>query len=170
MPKKKVAKKKVAKKKLAKKKLAKKKLAKKKVARRKKAVLKTQANDASVSAFLAAIPDASKRKDAAAVARLMRKATGAMPKMWGTSIVGYGAWQFVYASGRTGDWFEVGFSPRKQSLTLYVLQSGPDFAPLLSRLGRHETGKGCLHIKRLEEVELAVLEEIIGQAVAARRR
>ena len=134
-----------------------------------KATLKTQPTQVSVSAFLAALSDDRQREEAKAIASLMEKATGASPKMWGPSIVGYGDWEYHYASGRSGDWFELGFSPRKKKLALYLLDSGAEFEPLLSRLGPHTRGKGCLYIKTLEDIDVGVLEEIMVAAVAARR-
>ena len=162
------AKKKVAKKKAAKKKVAKKTVAKKTVAK-KKVELKTKPTKQSVTAFLNAVPHDTRRKDAKVVAKLMRDATGKRPKLWGSSIVGYGDWTYTYASGRSGDWFEVGFSPRKANLVLYLLHCGADFSDHLARLGKHKHGKGCLYLNTLADVDLDVLREMIELAVATRR-
>ncbi len=128
---------------------------------------KTQPTQASVAAFLAAIPDAERRKDCRLVAKLMQEATGAKPVLWGTSIVGFGTYRYKYASGREGDWPVTAFSPRKNDLTLYIMPGFEDDAGLLARLGKHKTGKSCLYLKRLSDVDLAVLQVIIEKSVAA---
>jgi hypothetical protein len=128
---------------------------------------KTQPTKASVAAFLAAIPDEERRRDCKLVAKIMREATGAKPVLWGTNIVGFGTYRYRYASGREGDWPVTAFSPRKNDLTLYIMPGFDDNAGLLARLGRHKTGKSCLYLKRLADVDLAVLREIIAKSVAA---
>ena len=135
----------------------------------KKAQLKTQPTKQSVTAFLNGVEHQTRRKDAKVVAKLMREATGKRARMWGTSIVGYGDWTYTYASGRSGDWFEVGFSPRKANLALYLLHCGADFSDHLARLGKHKRGKGCLLINTLADIDLDVLREIVELAVATRR-
>jgi len=130
------------------------------------AELKTKLTDASVEAFLAKIEDEKKRKDAQAVNALMRKVTGHEPKMWGDSIVGYGSYHYKYASGREGDWMLAGFSPRKQALTLYIMSGFEEYDELLAKLGKHTTGKSCLYIKKLEDVNLDVLRELVERSVA----
>jgi hypothetical protein len=134
------------------------------------AELKTQKTTASVSAFLAGIADESRRRECKAVARLMKEATGASARMWGDSIVGFGDMRCKYASGREVDWFLAGFSPRKDSLTLYVMPNLDAHAALLKKLGKHSTGKSCLYIKRLEDVDRVVLERLIRDGVKAARR
>src|SRR5690242_7974051 len=119
--------------------------------------VKTKVNDASVTGFLAAVPDEAQRKDAATLLALFRKASGAEPRMWGDSIVGFDAYHYVGKSGRSGDWLLSGFSPRKQNLTLYVFGGWEQHHDLLARLGKHSLGKGCLYITRLEQVDLPVL-------------
>ena len=134
------------------------------------AELKTKATRASVSAFLETIPDANRRRDCKALVRMMKKATKARPKMWGSSIVGFGDVHYKYDSGRELDWFRAGFSPRKDALTLY-LTSGAGWrnhAGLMSKLGKHKTGKGCLYIKQLSDVDVKVLERLIGRSVKSR--
>ncbi len=127
--------------------------------------LKTKRTQASVTEFLAAIPDAELRADCREVAKLMKKATGASGKMWGPSIVGFGDREYQGASGTT-KWMVVGFAPRKANLTLYLM-GGIHYHPaLLKKLGKHKTGKGCLYVKRLTDVDLAVLEEIIVASAA----
>jgi hypothetical protein len=129
------------------------------------AELKTTRNNASVSAFLDAIKDECRRADCKAVARLMQKMTGEKPKMWGTSIVGFGSYHYVYASGREGDWPITGFSPRAQALTLYIM-SGFDGEPaLMKKLGKYKTGKSCLYVKSLADVDVAVLEELVRRSI-----
>lgn len=126
---------------------------------------KTQANDGDVDSFVNSIADARLREDCRTVMALMRAATDASPRMWGASIVGFGSYHYRYASGREGDSFFVGFSPRKQNLTLYLSYGFAEQADLLSRLGKHTTGKACLYIKRLSDIDQAVLRELIAQSV-----
>jgi hypothetical protein len=135
-----------------------------------KADLKTKATKASVKDFIDAIPDETRRKECRTVMQIMRAAAGVAPRMWGSSIVGFGDYHYKYASGREGDWFVVGFSPRKSQLTLY-LSSGIDRQrPLLKQLGPHGTGKGCLYLKRLSDVDLDVLKTLVGAAADFHRR
>lgn len=129
------------------------------------AELKTKVNQASVTKFLDNIPDEVKRKDSYTLLAMFQKATGAEPKMWGSSIIGFGTYHYIYASGREGDWLMAGFSPRKQALTLYMLGSWDQNAELLPKLGKHSMGKGCLYIKRLSDVNLPVLQSLIDEAV-----
>jgi hypothetical protein len=133
------------------------------------AELKTQPNDDDVAAFLENVPDPQRREDAKQVCALMARVTGAPATMWGSSIVGFGQQHLVYDSGRELDWFDVGLSPRKQSLTLYITEGFDGYAELLGRLGKHSTGKSCLYIKRLSDVDQDVLEEIVTRSVARTR-
>lgn len=128
-----------------------------------KAQLKTRATTASVAAFLAR-QSPERRADCQAIARIMRQATGARPVMWGSSIVGFGAWEY---QGRTshGRWFLTGFSPRAQNLTLYIMAGFTEYGALLERLGKHGTGKSCLYIRRLADVDLSVLTRLIERSV-----
>ncbi len=129
------------------------------------AELKTKPTKDSVKDFLARVADEKRRKDCQVVAKLMSEVTGAKPEMWSTSIVGFGRYRYKYASGREGEWMLTGFSPRKTNLTLYLmggLQRAPE---LLEHLGKHKTGKGCLYIKRLEDVDLTVLRELVEKSV-----
>lgn len=131
---------------------------------------KTQPTTARVTDFLAGIEDPKKRADCKRVAKMMRAATGNRAKMWGPSIVGYGRYDYRYASGREGSFMETGFSPRAQNISIYIM---PGFAPyksLMKRLGKHKTGKCCLYIKRLDDVDADILEELIRQSVAEMRR
>ncbi len=131
------------------------------------AELKTKKTKASVKEFLDAIPDEARRKDCRVVAKMMKEATGAQPKMWGTSIVGFGTYHYKYASGREGDWPVAGFSPRKQALTLYIMSGFGGRDGLMERLGKYKTGKACLYIKRLSDVDLGVLRNLIQGSVKA---
>lgn len=128
------------------------------------AELKTKRTDGDVEAFLAAIEDDAVQLDCRTLVSLMTQASGAAPAMWGSSIVGFGERHFRYASGREGDWFTIGFAPRKRSLTLYLMDGVEAHADRLARLGPHSTGKGCLYIKRLADVDTDVLAELITDA------
>lgn len=131
------------------------------------AELKTKVNDASVEAFLNTIEDAKKRQDSFTVLELMKEVTGAEPKMWGSSIIGFGDTQYKYATGREGDWFLTGFSPRKQNLTLYITGGFDEHAELMQTLGKHKIGKGCLYINKLSDIDQAKLRELVKRSVAA---
>lgn len=133
------------------------------------AELKTRPTDADVTAFLDSVPDERKRADAHTVCALMAEITGAPATMWGKNIVGFGNYDYTYASGTSGSWFEAGFSPRKTALTLYVMSGFGGEEDLMSRLGKHTTGKSCLYIKRLSDVDMAVLRELVERSVATIR-
>jgi hypothetical protein len=127
------------------------------------AELKTKLNEASVKDFLAGVSDDQKRQDAEQICTIMQEVTGEPPKMWGTSIVGFGSYHYKSKSGREGDWLMIGFSPRKANLTLYILD-GYELKPheqLLKKLGKHKRSKGCLYINHLSDVDLKVLRELI---------
>lgn len=125
------------------------------------AELKTKKNDRDVEAFLQSVEHDKRREDSFKVLELMKRITGQEAKMWGASIVGFGSYHYKYPSGREGDWFITGFSPRKQSLTLYIMPGFERFGEYLEQLGKYRTGKGCLYINKLEDVDLGVLEELI---------
>ncbi|HEU4522426.1 MAG TPA: DUF1801 domain-containing protein [Thermoanaerobaculia bacterium] len=129
------------------------------------AELKTRKTAASVDEFLTSIPDEGRRKDCLAIAKMMQRATGAKPKMWGGSIVGFGDYHYVYESGREGDWFLTGFSPRKNDLTLYINAGFDGYEALMKRLGKYKTGKSCLYIRKLEDVDTKALEELISASI-----
>lgn len=129
------------------------------------AELKTKVNKASVDKFVKSIKDEQTREDCYKILDIMQKATKAEPKMWGTSIVGFGDYHYKYASGREGDWFLVGFSPRKQNLTIYLMDGLDVHKDLLKKLGKYSTGKGCLYIKKLEDVDIKVLKELVSKSV-----
>ena len=125
------------------------------------AEVKTRRNDASVADFLAGVADPVRRADAQALCALMAEVTGEQPTMWGTSIVGFGTYDYHYGGGRRGTWPAVGLSPRKQNLTVYVSEGFEGYGELLARLGRHSTGKSCLYIPRLSDVDLTVLRDLV---------
>jgi Domain of unknown function (DU1801) len=127
--------------------------------------LKTVPTKVSVDIFLKGITDEKKREDCYQILDMMKKATKSEPKMWGTSIVGFGNYHYVYESGREGDWFIAGFSPRKQNLTLYSMGGFLQFEDLMKQLGKHSTGKGCLYINKLEDVDTKVLKKLIKESV-----
>jgi len=127
---------------------------------------KTKPTKLSVSTFIDAITDPSRRSDAKALVKLMQKAAGEKPKMWGPSIIGFGSYHYTYDSGREGDMPVVAFSPRKAATVLYGLS---DAEALLPKLGKHTRGKGCLYIKKLADVDQKVLETMAAKAVAGRR-
>ena len=129
------------------------------------AELKTKKTELSVDAFIKKITEAQKQKDAYVIIELMEKATKAKAKMWGTSIIGFGDQHLKYESGRELDWFVMGFSPRKQNLALYISGTVEKQQALLKKLGKHKTGKGCLYINKLEEVDMTVLKEIINKGL-----
>jgi hypothetical protein len=129
------------------------------------AELKTKPTDASVQRFLDGVEDERKRADAYALLELMGRAAGAEPKMWGDSIVGFGQYHYKYASGHEGDAPLTGFSPRKQNLTVYITSGFDRYGDLLQTLGKYKTGKVCLYIKRLADVDLAALEKLVRQSV-----
>lgn len=134
------------------------------------AALKTRPTRRSVKAFIDAVPDPDRRKDCRAVMKIMKVVTGESPKMWGTSIVGYGTYHYKYASGREGDWPVTGFSPRKQDLTLYIMAGCARFPALMKKLGKHKTGVSCLYVKRLSDLDLDVLERLIRESVKQTKR
>jgi hypothetical protein len=131
---------------------------------------KTKETDASVEGYLAAIKDEERRKDCVALTKLMAKATKHPPRMWGSSIVGFGSYHYRYESGREGDTCLVGFSSRKSDISVYGLISAPGHKELIPKLGKHKAGKGCLYIRKLSDVDLKVLEKLVADAVAEKKR
>lgn len=126
-----------------------------------KAQLKTKKTAASVSEFIASMPDAQRKRECTRILDLMKRATGAEPRMWGEHVVGFGDYHYKYDSGREGDWFIAGFSPRKENLTLYFMTGVEPYQKILAKLGKHKIGKGCLYLKNLEHVDMSALEELI---------
>jgi len=131
---------------------------------------KTKATDSRVEDYLDTIPDEARRNDCENLSKLIAKATKQSPKMWGSSIVGFGSFHYKYDSGREGDTCLVGFSSRKGDITLYGLNAAPNHAELLAKLGKHKTGKGCLYIRNLSDIDLKVLENLVAEAAAAKIR
>ena len=129
------------------------------------AELKTKKNESSVTKFLDGVKDEKKRQDSYTILKLMKQITKAEPKMWGTSIIGFGSYHYKYASGREGDWFVTGFSSRKQNLTLYIMSGISKYPDLLKKLGKFKTGKGCLYINKIEDIDIKTLKELIKQSV-----
>ena len=129
------------------------------------AELKTRQNDQDVHEFLEGVSNETRKKDCYEVLELMRAATGVEAKMWGDSIIGFGSYHYKYASGREGDWFLTGFSPRKQNLTLYIMPGFDDYEGLMKKMGKYKTGKSCLYLNKLEDVDLAVLKTLIEKSV-----
>lgn len=123
--------------------------------------LKTSENETSVQAFLNTVEDRAKRADCDKVIEIMGRLTGEGPKMWGSSIIGFGKMHLKYDSGRELDWMKTGFSPRKANLTLYIVDGFDKYDQLMSRLGKYKTGKSCLYVKRLADIDQNVLEELI---------
>jgi hypothetical protein len=135
------------------------------------AELKTKRTAQSVDAFLRGLKDAQRQKDCRTVAALMKRVTGKKPEMWGPSIVGFGSYRYKGASGREGDWFLTGFSPRKQNLTLYLISGFKGAEGLLKKLGRHsKSGGSCLYLKSLADVDLDVLQQLVERSVAETRK
>ena len=129
------------------------------------AELKTKQNEQDVYEFLDGVSNETRKNDSYKVLELMQTATGVEPKMWGDSIVGFASYHYKYASGREGDWFLTGFSPRKQSLTLYIMPGFDEYEALLEELGKHKIGKSCLYINKLEDVDISVLRKLVEKSV-----
>jgi hypothetical protein len=127
---------------------------------------KTKPTEVSVDAFIDAVVDPVRREDAKAVRAMMERVTGEPARMWGPSIIGFGSYHYRYDSGHEGDACRLGFSPRRAELALYVLTGAPEQDAQLARLGKHRTGKACLYVKKLADVDMAVLEEITRGALA----
>lgn len=127
---------------------------------------KTTETTASVADFLAAVPDETRRKDGLQLVAWMQEASGYEPRLWGPSIIGFGSYHYKYASGHEGDMPLIGFSPRKDSQVLYLFQGFPEWEELLARLGKHKTSKACLYIKKLSDIDTAVLKQLITESLA----
>lgn len=134
------------------------------------AELKTRKNKASVTGFINAINDSKKRADCKAIAKIMREATGSRASMWGGSIVGFGSYDYKYASGHQGSWPICGFSPRAQNIAVYIMPGFSQFDALMKKLGKYKTGKSCLYIKRLDDVDHEVLRDLITASVGEMHR
>lgn len=126
--------------------------------------IQTKVNDASVEEFLSNVEDEQKRKDSLEIVKMMKKVTKKKPKMWGPAIIGFGSQHYKYESGREGDMPQVAFSPRKQNITLYIGIGDDSANPLLKKLGKYTTGKVCLYIKKLADVDRSVLQKLIADS------
>lgn len=129
------------------------------------AELKTKRTKDSVLDFLAKVTDSKRREDCKVIVDLMARATKAEPEMWGSSIVGFGRYRYKYESGREMEWMLIGFSPRKSDLTLYIMGGSESFPDLMKRLGKYKTGKSCLYIRKLDDVDLKVLTKLVEKSV-----
>ncbi len=127
--------------------------------------MKTTETDADVGAFLEGVKPDRRQRDGIALRDMIQRLTGLEPKMWGPNIVGFGRYHYKYDSGREGDLFLTGFSPRKTSLSIYIMPGFGDYGPLMAKLGKHKTGKSCLYVNKLDDVDLRVLEELIRRSV-----
>ncbi len=127
---------------------------------------KTQPNDNDVNAFIASVDDDKKKADCFKLIEIMEGITHEPPKMWGSSIVGFGNYHYKYESGREGNFFIVGFSPRKQNLTMYIMPGFERYEELMARLGKYKTGKSCLYVKKLDDIDQDILKEIIADSVS----
>ena len=136
----------------------------------KTAEVKTKVNDASVIDFLNSVEDEQKRKDSFEIARIMEQVTKEKPKMWGASIIGFGSYHYKGVSGREGDWMLIGFSPRKQNITLYIMPGFERYQGLMKGLGKYSTGKSCLYIKRLSDVDMDVLKELMTESLKVMKK
>ena len=126
--------------------------------------LKTQKSDASVEAFIESVEHERKREDSKVILELMREVTGSEPAMWGSSIIGFGSYRYQYADGNENQWFQIGFSPRKQNLTIYIMPGFDKYGDLMDKLGKYKTGKGCLYINKLEDIDMTVLKKLIKKS------
>lgn len=133
------------------------------------AELKTKKTGASVTAYLNAIPDKQKRADCRAITKMMREVTGKRANMWGSSIVGYGNYDYKYACGHQGNWPICGFSPRAHNITIYIMPGFAKFGALIKKLGKYKTGKSCLYIKKLDEIDQKILKDLIAGSVREMR-
>ena len=168
-------KKSAAKKKTVRKTPAKKKAAAKKAPAKKKAARRndneyTVPNAASVTAFINAVENDTRKRDAKTALALFKKVTGEKPKMWGPSIIGFGEYHYKYESGREGDMLNVGFSPRKANMVMYVMGSLGDDEPLLKKLGKYKTGRACLYVNKFDDIDLKILEKMIAKSYAATKK
>lgn len=132
------------------------------------ATLKTRPSDADVDTFLAGL-DENRRADSRRLVELMQRASGEPPRLWGANMIGFGSYHYVYDSGREGDWFLCGFSPRKKEFSLYVMAGFDEFDALMQRLGKHRTGKSCLYVRKLDDIDMEVLEELLTRSVDSMR-
>ncbi|MBT7611022.1 MAG: DUF1801 domain-containing protein [Bacteriovoracaceae bacterium] len=131
---------------------------------------KTKPTKASVTSFINSIESVQLKKDCKVIQKLMTEVTGKRPKIWGSSIIGYGEYHYTYASGREGDWPITGFSPRKSNLTIYVMPGFKDYKSELKKLGKHKIGSSCLYIKKIDDIDLKILKKILKSSVVTMRK
>ena len=136
----------------------------------KKADLKTKPTVQSVTAFINAVENDVRKRDAKTALALFKKVTGEKPKMWGPTIIGFGEYHYKYESGREGDMLNVGFSPRKANMVMYVMGSLGDDEPLLKKLGKYKTGRACLYVNKFDDIDLGVLEKMIAKSFKATQK
>lgn len=129
------------------------------------AELKTKKHAGSVKEFLESVPDEKRREDSKAVLKMMKEVSGMKPAMWGPSMVGFGTYSYKYQSGHAGEYFRIGFSPRKTALTLYIMPGFSEYDELMDKLGKYKTGQSCLYIKKLEDVDTDVLRELMTRSL-----
>lgn len=127
--------------------------------------LKTKATPVSVNEFIEAVADERQRADAKKISAMMERLSGHPPKMWGPSIIGFGQYHYKYASGHEGDMARIGFSPRKANIVLYLVDGFDGHAELMAKLGKHKTGKSCLYVKRLSDIDETVLEQLCAESL-----
>lgn len=130
------------------------------------AELKTKKNDGDIKDYLNSVENEKRREDSFVILKMMEEVTGLEPKMWGGSIVGFGDYHYKYESGREGDWFLTGFAPRKRNMTLYIMPGFEHYDELLGKLGKYTTGKSCLYINKLEDVDMDALRQLVKESVA----
>ena len=130
------------------------------------AELKTKVNNTSVKKFLDTVKDERKRKDCRELSALMRSITGRNPKMWGTAIIGFGSYHYTYKSGQEGDWMLTGFPPRKQNVSIYIMPGFSGYGAIMKKLGKYKTGKSCLYVKNLDDIDRGVLRKLVERSVA----
>lgn len=124
---------------------------------------KTKVNNASVKAYLEQVESETQKKEAYEILEMMKRITKQKPKMWGDALIGFDTYHYKYASGREGDWFITGFSPRKGKMSIYLLPTLLESSPLMEKLGKHKKGKGCLYVKTLDDIDKKVLEKLIKE-------
>ena len=134
------------------------------------AELKTRPTDISPSKFISGIEDEGSRKDCRMLLKLMKEVTGKAPRMWGSSIVGFGNYHYRYRSGLEGDWFLTGFAPRKRDLTIYIMPGFSDYSVLMARLGKFRTGRSCLYVRKLDDIDLVTLRQLVEQSIMDMQR
>ncbi len=132
--------------------------------------LKTKPTNASIKAYLKTVENAQKRTDCEELLKVMQEITGEKPKMWGDAMVGFGSYHYVYPTGNSSDWFITGFAPRKQALTIYIMNGYSKYDALMKKLGKYKLGKSCLYIKRLDDIDRKTLRSLITRSIRDMRK